>query len=270
MPSPFADLAFKPSIAADILPILTRAANMRWVYSGGKAQFNPGTSFHHTFKNLPPPAKAAVFSRLSTPSNTPGAPGSGVGNMPKMWSDQYPNGPNGTLTRIQYKMLEMWKNGAIVPGATPSPSDPITPEGLTRAALEPCVGAAFYPGIEASWKIRDVFPFIEAFRLDATQMNPGDVTSQMSLPWQSDFLDCSVEQSNSDEDLVWWPAQRPIDVLKPGSNTYIPWARVTDGSTTEMTVDEIITGWNDLAFVVAANGRFEETPRSLTRSARPF
>ena len=270
MPSPFADLAFKPSIAADILPILTRAANMRWVYSGGKARFNPGTSFHRTFKKLPPAAKAAVFSRLSTPSNTPGAPGSGVGNMPKMWSDQYPNGPNGTLTRIQYKMLEMWKNGAIVPGATPSPSDPITPEGLTRAALEPCVGAAFYPGIEASWKIRDVFPFIEAFRLDATQMNPGDVTSQMSLPWQSDFLDCSVEQSNSDEDLVWWPAQRPIDVLKPGSNTYIPWARVTDGSTTEMTVDEIITGWNDLAFVVAANGRFEETPRSLTRSARPF
>ena len=158
MPSPFADPAFKPSIAEDILPLLTRAANMRWVYSGGDAQLDAATSFHHTFNALPPPGKGAVFNRLSVPSNTPGDPGNGGGDMPKMWSDIYPNGTNGTLTRIQHKMIEMWKNGATVPGSAPFAGDPITPEGLTRAALEPCVGGAFFPGIEASWKLRDGFP----------------------------------------------------------------------------------------------------------------
>ena len=261
IPSPFADPAFKPSIDGDILPILTRAANVRWVYSAGNAQFDPGTSFHRTFNNLPPAAKGAVFSKLSIPSNTPGAPGSGTGDMPKMFSDQYLQGANGTLTRIQYKMLEMWKNGATVAGSPPSPGDPITPEGLTRAALEPCVGAAFYPGIEASWKTRDVFPFVEPFRFDASQINPGDVSSQMSLPWQSDFLDCAVEPDSNDDDLVWWPAQRPINVLSAGSNTYIPWARVSDANPTEMSVEQMITGWNTLAFLVEAGGRFEETSR---------
>jgi hypothetical protein len=258
MPSPFADPAFQPSMAEDILPLLTRAANMRWVYSGGHAQFNSATSFHHTFNALPPAGKAAVFNRLSVPSNTPGDAGTGGGDMPRMWSDLYPKESNGTLTRIQHKMIEMWKNGATVPGSAPSPGDPISPEGLIRAALEPCVGGAFFPGIEASWKVRDVFPFVEPFRLDAAQVHPGDVTSQMSLPWQSDFLDCAVESSpDAGEDLVWWPAQRPINVLRAGSNTYIPWARATINGP-DMSVEEMITGWNDLGFVLEANGRFEE------------
>ncbi len=167
MPSPLANAGFQPSIAGDIMPILERAANVRWVYSNGGATFNPATSFHHTFNNLPPAAKAVVFNKLAVASNTPGAPATAGGEMPKMWSDQYPNGANATLTRIQCQMIEMWKNGATVPGSEPSPGDPITPEGLTRAALDPCVGAAFYPGIEASWKIRDIFPFSEPFRFDA-------------------------------------------------------------------------------------------------------
>jgi len=258
--SPFNDPNFKPSLAVDILPILMRAANMRWVYANNAAQFDPATSFHHTFQTMPPSTRAAVFARLSTPSNTPGAPGSG-GSMPRMWSDLYPSGPNGTLTRIQFKMMEMWKDGVFVPGTPLAPADPITPDGLTRAALDACVGAAFYPGIEASWKIRDVFPFVEPFRLDSSQVNPGDVSAQMSLPWQSDFLDCAVEPGNAGKNLVWWPAQRPINVLKAGSNDYIPWARLSDANPTEMSPDDMVTGWANLGFLVAANGRFEETER---------
>jgi len=260
-PSPLNDPAFKPSIATDILPIVTRAANVRWVYSDGNAQFDPA-SFHHSFNNLPPAAKAAVFRKLAVPSDTPGASGTGGGDMPKMWSDEYQAGSNASLTRIQYKMLEMWKDGATVPGSEPSPGDPITPDGLTRAALEPCVGAAFYPGIEASWKLRDTFSFIEPFRLDATKMSPGDVSSQMSLPWQSDFLDCGVEPDSDGDELVWWPAQRPDNILKAGSDTYIPWARVSDGDPTEMSVEQMITGWSQLGFIVAADDRFEETLRA--------
>jgi hypothetical protein len=262
--SPFSNPAFQPSLAADILPILTRAANMRWVYARGALQFKPATSFHHTLStlmNMPPAARTTVFNRLSTPSNTPGAPGTGGGDMPKMWSDLYPDGPNGTLTRIQYQMMQMWMAGATVPGTAPSPADPITPDGLTRAALDACIGAAFYPGIEASWKIRDVFPFVEPFRLDASAMNPGDVSSQMSLPWQSDFLDCAAENGNNGSELVWWPAQRPINVLKPGSNTYIPWARFNDTDTGQMSIDQILAGWSKLGFLVQSSGRFEETQR---------
>jgi len=260
-PAPFADPNFKPSLAGDILPILTRAANMRWVYDNGQAQFDPA-AFHHTFNTMPPAARAVVFNKLAVPSATPGNPGTGTGDMPKMWSDLYPAGPNGTLTQTQYKMLRMWRDGNFVPGTPPSPADPITPEGLTKAALNPCVGAAFFPGIEASWKIRDVFPFVEPFRLDASQMHPGDVSSQMSLPWQSDFLDCAVEAGNTNTQLVWWPAQRPIEVLKGGNTDYIPWARVAEGSTVEMSVDQMVTDWFKLGFVLQqANGRFEEVDR---------
>ncbi|WP_026603638.1 LodA/GoxA family CTQ-dependent oxidase [Methylomonas sp. 11b] len=261
MPSPFANPEFKPSIERDIIPILTRAAQVRWVYSAGHQQFRP-LGFHHTFNNIPPAAAENVFNRLSTPSANPGEPGSGNGDMPKMWSDDYPDGSNGTLTRIQYTMMKMWTEGETEAGSPPSPDDPITPAGLTRAALEPCVGAAFFPGIEVSWKTRDLFAFIEPFRLDPTQVHPGDLTSQMSLPWQSDFLDCAVESGNGPDDLVWWPAQRPVDVLKPGSNTYIPWARVSDVNSVAMSVEEMIDGWNHLAFVVeGGDGRFEELPR---------
>ena len=45
----------------------------------------------------------------------------------------------------------------------------LLPEGLTRAALESCIGGPLYPGIETSYMTRDDYPFIEAFRLDATQ-----------------------------------------------------------------------------------------------------
>ena len=262
LPSPFVDPGFRPSLATDIMPILIRAANMRWVYSNGKAQFD-SAAFHHTFNQMPPAARAAVFARLATPAQTPGNPGTGGGHMPMMWSDLYPMGPGGTLTQIQFKMMAKWKDGNFVPGTLPASDAPLTPEGLTRAALDPCVGAAFYPGIEASWKIRDVFRFAEPFRPDSAKMQPGDISSQMSLPWQSDFLDCAVEAGQSGMELVWWPAQRPIAVLKSGSNTYLPWARVSDNDPAEMTVEAMITDWPKLGFVVQqANGRFEEVQRA--------
>jgi hypothetical protein len=261
MASPFADPAFKPSLATDILPILTRAANFRWVYGNGATQFNPN-GFHHTFNQMPPAGRAQVFARLSVPSDKPGNPGSGVGHMPKMWSDAYTNGANGSLTQTQYKMMQMWKDGNFVEGAPFDSTAPISPEGLTRAALEPCVGAAFFPGIEVSWKIRDVFPFVEPFRPDSRLLQPGDISSQMSLPWQTDFIDCSVEPSNVGQ-LVWWPAQRPINVLQTGSDAYHPWARTADSDTSQMrTPEDMLQAWSILGFILKqADGRFEEKQR---------
>lgn len=263
VPDPSNDPNFQPSLATDILPILARAANMRWVYSNGAAQFDPGT-FHHNFASMPPANRALVFNRLSVPNSTPGGPASGGGDMPRNWSDLYTKVlKNGTLTKLQYLTLRKWREGKFVQDAAPSPADPITPSGLTRAALEPCVGGPFYPGIEASWKIRDTFKFMEPFRLDASQLNPGDISAQMSLPWQSDFLDCAVEPTRADSpDLVWWPAQRPINVLKPGSNSFIPWARKTDADTQDMSSMELVANWFKLAFLFKGeDGRYEEESR---------
>jgi hypothetical protein len=260
---PFADPNFRPSLSINILPILTRAANMRWVYSNAAPQFDPG-AFHHNFATMPPANRVVVFNRLSIPNSTPGGPAAGGGDMPRNWSDLYRQSlNNGTLTQTQYAILRKWREGKFVQGSAPSPTDLVTPEGLTRVALEPCVGGPFYPGIEVSWKIRDTCKFVEPFRLDASQLKPGDITAQMSLPWQSDFLDCAVEPTKAgNPDLVWWPAQRPINVLKPGSNNYIPWARKTDADTSDMNVMELVSNWFKLAFLVkGAGGRYEEEPR---------
>jgi hypothetical protein len=259
MPNPFDNPAFKPSLAKDIQPILTRAANMRWVYDNGAGQFNQAAGFHRTFAH---PSPAVIFAKLSKPSATPGNPGTAGGNMPKMWSDLYPEGANGTLTRLQHKAIEMWKDNKF-DNTPPAGNDAITPDGLTRAALDPCVGAAFFPGIEVSWKVRDVFPYLEPFRLDADRLSPGDVSSQMSLPWQSDFLDCAFEPDKEGTDLVWWPAQRPTSVLKSGGDQYIPWARAADDPHSQpMTVEAMITDWHKLGFVLLQrNGRFEEETR---------
>ena len=265
MQSRVSDPNFKPSFTNDVYPILLRAGNMRWVYSNGNDQFSP-FEFHKFINGIPPANRLVVFNRLAVPSPTAGNPGSGTGDMPRMWSDLFPKGPNGTVTRIQYEILRRWKDGNFVNDWNGSPGPAtltITPDGLTRSALEPCIGAAFYPGIEASWKLRDEYAFVEPFRLDRSRMLPGDVSKQMSLPWQSDFLDCAVERGDAANDLVWWPSQRPINVLTAATgNDYVAWARTGTPGSPEMTVDQMVTDWYKLGFLQKLpTGRYEEVDR---------
>ncbi len=106
-------------------------------------------------------------------------------------------------------MMKKWSDGDFVSDWTGSAVDPrITPDGLTRAALDACVGGPFFPGIEASWLLRDVYLCAEPFRLDHAHVEAGDVTKQMALPWQADFYDCQAEG-----DFGWWPSQRPDSVF---------------------------------------------------------
>jgi hypothetical protein len=263
LPDPTAKPGYQPSYSKDILSILRRAFSMRWVYARGAANF-PAMNFHRTFNQIPPAARKAVFTKLGHPPSTPGDPASTGGNMPRMWSDRYDKAfRNGTLTRIQYTNMSLWADGSFVDDSMNPSSTPlgITPEGLTLAALEPCIGAPFYPGIEASWKLRDEYPFSEPFRLDADLVQPGDVTKQMSLPWQSDFLDCAVEPAGSAGQLVWWPAQRPLDVLV-NSDTYASWSRAKDGSTNELDADAMVEKWWTLGFLLEqADGTFREVSR---------
>lgn len=112
-----------------------------------------------------------------------------------------------------YALFERWAAGDFESdwtgaGTQPIPIDllPIEnqPAALNKAALEMCVGGAFFPGIEITYIARDPTLYVEPFRFDPGKLVPGDVTRRMAVPWQADFHLCSVH---------WWPAQRPDDVV---------------------------------------------------------
>jgi hypothetical protein len=152
----------------------------------------------------------------------------------QVWQDDYaPDEPFKpgtwlTLTRLQYSIMQKWAEGnfeadwqtdailkasssadSLILGEKPlvaNPDSAADPDGLDRAALEACVGGAFYPGIEAGWVMRNGNNYMEKerFRLDHDRLSAGDVSQHMACPWQADFYECNTD---------WWPAQRPDDVL---------------------------------------------------------
>jgi hypothetical protein len=231
----------QPSFVQDIYPILLSALNIRRVAA---ASFGPGD--HDSLSAVVPPAagqdamRKAILAKLANPAG-------GGGNMPLLYSS---GAAPITLTKLQYAMMQQWAAPSPIqfvndwPGVIP----PLTPDGLTRAALETCVGAAFYPGIEASWRTQSPvvalqFPYVEAFRFDTTQMLAGDVTQQMAVPWQADFTDCSGGDA---PDLpAWWPAQRPDTVYMPGGTTPVNWTRGLVSSPADM-----VQNWSKLGFIV--------------------
>jgi hypothetical protein len=254
-------LASKPSFTNDIYPLLQRAMNIKWV-SGMAA--HPGAhedeeealdAVHHGGVEepahstlaaiIPPPgsteAREAIFGKLRDPS-LPGEESGGESDMPMIHSDFYPAESNQPLTRIQYGNLEKWKDGNFINDWTgpPVPSQLITPAGLDRAALESCVGGAFYPGFEAGWMLRDTYEYSEPFRLDPAHLNPGDVTKQMALPWQADFTECGQEG-----ELAWWPAQRPDEVFPEAGGPQTAWTRDLVES-----MEDMVQRWHRLGFIV--------------------
>jgi hypothetical protein len=221
IPNPFSDASFWPSFNRDIYPILRRADQMRWVF----AKSDVGHSFAVEPGGLN--NRNHIFRQFRVPSGHPREPGTGTGRMPYTWSDLFGDSAvSGTLTVTQYRVMQAWAEGNFEndwDGSPPPIKFDVTPAGLDRAALEACVGAPLYPGIEVSWKMRDVFKYVEPFRLDSGAVSPGDVSQQMSLPWQTDFVDCAYE-----DPYVWWPAQRPINTRNYGETKYMQWDRGFD------------------------------------------
>ena len=224
-----------PSFSKDIYPLLIRSMNMKWVSSSA-------SPMHIKFASvMTPPGsqedRQAIFERLRNPATEDDREikrddDGTKEDMPKIWSDYYPKRDafnrlpiTQKLTDIQYRVLEHWKDGNFDWkdwNGPPVPDTQITPEGLTQAALESCVGGNFYPGIETSFLTRDEYPFIEPFRLDQSQVVPstgkpltaGDLTKQMAVPWQGDFYECDVDRG-----IHWWPAGRPEQVF-PASGSH--------------------------------------------------
>ena len=230
----------QPSFANDVYPILKRALDMRFVTA-----FAFGAGDHDTLSVFAPPNGAGdtlanrqlVYGKLR--------PG---GDMPLL------NDGGGTTSQLrdfQHAFIQQWSQGAVTPDWPPVEPIVIAPDALTRAALENCVGAAFYPGIEAGGIPNSIsittLKFAEPFRLDPTQVQPGDVTKGMARPWQGDFMLCGGPQSDANNDQAsWWPAARPIGIYPYDDPTN---KRVwTLGVATSMS--DMVANWHELGFIV--------------------
>ena len=124
------------SYMLDIYPILERAKNTKWVVD---------ISGFHSWPHpvIEPELRTLIFSRLTSPEAT-----FMEKDMPRL---NEIGDKTGRLTRIQYRLMELWKDGLFKNDWKTPPPDTksITAGGLDRAALENAVGGAFYPGIEA-------------------------------------------------------------------------------------------------------------------------
>ena len=232
----------QPSFTKDIYPILARTLALKWVSRMA------GSNHDFLASVIPPPGvpaiRARIFNELRHPSE-----GSG-GDMPMLLSDTEEQ--NESVTMLQYEMMKKWSEGNFVSDWQGTPVDPeITPEGLTRAALDTCVGGPCYPGIEAGWLLRDVYTCSEPFRLDHAHVEAGDVTKQMALPWQADFYDCQAEG-----DFGWWPSQRPDAVFPEAGGKQVGWTRGILKSRKGM-----VDHWAELGFIAVRGDRLVETER---------
>ncbi len=259
-----------PSFTRDIYPILSRANNMKWVsmmmWKMHHAQGGKPKSLESKHKDMEESMplvsndalRKKVFAKLTDPNDPLGGEDN---DMPMLWSDHYQdqkkkNGEprNETLCKWQYDYLQKWAAGNFIKdwSGLPAPSGIIHPQGLDKAALENCIGGPFFPGIEASWLLRDHFGFMEPFRLSHAILAAGDVTKQMALPWQADFYDCQQEDA-----LAWWPAQRPDDIFTDDSPEMHKWTRwhVTD-------FQSMVEKWHHLGFVIKKGERYLESERN--------
>jgi len=213
----------RPSFTEQIYPIFARVALLQWVQQRTLDGHGPDAEEHANFflildelaNNQPEQEELRhhIFEHLRDP-NAKGAAAKKTANeafMPLLSGDdgdKIPGRPGTwfTLTKTQYAMMRQWAEGEFEADwqGAPAPSTKVTPEGLDRAALENCAGGPFFPGIEASWVMRNSTLYAEPFRLDHQQLTPGDITKHSAVPWQADFFECREH---------WWPAQRPDEVL---------------------------------------------------------
>jgi hypothetical protein len=183
--------------------------------------------------------------------------------MPRLHHSDYLKSQNLVLrpTVTQYAVLKRWAAGDFVNDLKkPTASKELLPDALDRVSLEACSGGPFFPGIEVGSVMAAGATYSEPFRVDAATHQPGELTAGNAVPWQADFLACSVDAQSQ---LGWWPAQRPYQVF-PGaeSETSEFWSRGVSG------FRGMVKQWHDLGVVVPAVGpdgtpMFVESERRL-------
>ncbi|MFM9107442.1 MAG: CTQ-dependent glycine oxidase GoxA [Chloroflexota bacterium] len=258
------------SFREHIYPVFRALALMEWV--SASARLAAGWTGNPAAGSFDDPA---VLARLADPSpgnaafragilaliRDPRDPAVQQFALPYMLGDgiNYSDSPVRWLKMPlhQYDLLVSWAAGDFTgdlgdPDAAESPPDfsliPLDrqPEALTRAALMPCSGGAFHPGVELTWPLRHAGVYAEPYRIaiagdrdpsliqdfgllltpdlalngwaeappvTGPQM-PGDLTRWMGLPWQCDAFSCqNVTFANDFPVATWWPSLLPVDVL---------------------------------------------------------
>jgi L-Lysine epsilon oxidase N-terminal/L-lysine epsilon oxidase C-terminal domain len=218
-------LAVPPTVSftKDVFPILNRFGRLRWV--------NPKSDWSDVSNDWPVLADKSGANAQFRKKNANLV--RGIQTKPLLL--------NYALTKRQHDVLSAWEAGTFDSdwAGIPQPVNTITADGLTRAALESCVGQGFFPGIEASIVVtnKTLYSSPFGFRINHAVVKPGDLTGLMALPWQADFLKCAGE---------WWPSQRP-DVVRPNANSTdtVDWGRkITDHKS-------MVSNAKRLGFVVA-------------------
>lgn len=186
-----------PSFRNDILPIIQRGANLRWV--------DKWDSF------LPLVQDPAILASKTDPTAV---------SLRRGVFDQLVAVEDFVIlndfkfTKVQRNILNKWLNLDFVDDFS-NPLSPLslTPSNLDRASLEQGVGGGFFPGIEAGILMTNSTLYSEPFRFTRSPftdsgasmlLEAGSITARMAVPWQADFLKCS---------RGWWPAQRPNIVM---------------------------------------------------------
>ena len=244
------------SFVRHVKPILDRTLGYRWVnraaafgYDNRGTGHGPGGagdfSRHWPALADPSPAsealRASLASRLRNPDRRAPLPAMNPLELVPRLSDHewFGSGPGNVLplTLTQYQIMQAWGRGEFVNDlGKPVATTELLPDAITRVALEACVGAPLYPGIEVNGTIMN-FPerFLEGepFRISHAAVKPGEVTQYNCVPWQADFLYCRWEESRGLDlkRLGWWPAQRPDDVFRaPAPPKWCrgarPWSRL--------------------------------------------
>jgi hypothetical protein len=219
------------SFTNDVYPMFKRLGGYPWVNAlafrghgtGKGGDFFSAAGFAALASNTDAsrPMRQTVFSRIRDPNlsldSQAAIDQANFRFMPALAGDN--NGPTDgeptqwlRLRPSQYAILKSWAEGKFVndwkgvPAQAPNLNDlPVAerPAALTGAALTPCVGGAFYPGIEMTYIAEDKSLFSEPFRLRG-DIPPGGITCFMACPWQADFYECNT---------AWWPIARPDDVV---------------------------------------------------------
>ena len=176
-----------------------------------------------------------------------------------------------TLTKTQLYIVKQWSEGFF---ENPTTATSATGKGetITQGVLENCVGGALHPGIETTWISCLAEIYESPFRINKKEkipyplslttekngngkqeMEPGDMTKYMALPWQADFNNCNGNYSHTQQSkgFWWWPAQRPVTVnVKGAKNNPQPWV-VNDQL-------GMVYHWSKLGFIV--NEGTDEAP----------
>jgi hypothetical protein len=207
---------------------------------------------------------------------------------------------------------------------------PRTGRELDRGVLSNVLGGSFCPGAELGWVMRNPSIYWEPYRVkadrsvsdflqSAAQVNqtgdrtladytfnvgspldqdnnfdrglqPGDLSKYMSVPWQSDFNECTTQpidityadwnnidpDSDQDERLkrdakqwvtLWWPAHRPLqsfELPSADSSARPVWTTWSRGIPQTHAGDlKMVTEWSKLGFII----RNPNLPDATTKPA---